>query len=219
MGIKGFEQRLERMVEGTFARVFKSGLQPVEVARRLTRQMDSSRTVGVSGSAVAPNHFMVQLSLDDHEQFADVSESLSRELADAAREHARDEGYTFLGPVAVEFVPWPVHRTGMFTINARMVEAVGGVAVGSLLLPTGDRVVLGESVVTIGRLSTCTIVLEDGNASRNHAEVRPSGTGYAIIDLASTNGTMVNGARITECLLRDGDQITCGATSFMFEAS
>src|SRR3546814_2964348 len=90
MGSRGFERRLERMVEGAFARAFKSGLRPVELGRRMIREMDDHRSVGVRGDTVVPNSFTVALSTSDLEQFEGVQDSLARELADAAREHARD---------------------------------------------------------------------------------------------------------------------------------
>src|SRR5688572_1583655 len=126
MGIRGFERRLERMVEGTFARAFKSGLRPVELGRRLVREMDDHRSVGVRGGTVVPNHFTVSLSQSDHDQFEGVRDSICRELADAAREHARDETYQFMGPVEVEMVVDEKLRTGAFEITSRMQEGGGG---------------------------------------------------------------------------------------------
>src|SRR5690606_30627746 len=111
MGIRGFERRLERVVEGAFARAFRSGLRPVELGRRLVREMDDNRSVGVRGETLVPNHFTIALSESDLEQFEGVQDSLSRELADAAREHARDEGYSFLGPVEIELEHDPKLRT------------------------------------------------------------------------------------------------------------
>lgn len=219
MGIRGFEQRLERLVEGTFARVFRSGLRPVELGRRLVREMDANRSIGVSGEAVAPNHFVVELSDADAAQFAEVTESLRRELADAAREHARDEGYAFLGPVGVDVVVGPKLKTGSFRIAAGLREGHGGLAPGSLVLPDGQRIVLGEAIVTIGRLGDSTLMLDDRNVSRHHAEIRPQGTGFVLIDLGSTNGTTVNGERVAERQLRDGDLIEFGAIVIRFEAS
>ena len=84
MALKGFERRLERMVEGTFSRIFRSGIRPVELGRRLVREMDDNRSVDVRGRTLVPNHFTVELSEADHEQFAEVGESLERELAEAA---------------------------------------------------------------------------------------------------------------------------------------
>ncbi len=219
MGIRGFERRLERLVEGTFARVFRSGLRPVEIGRRLVREMDAGRSVGVGGEAVAPNHFIVELASDDADRFAEVTESLRRELADAAREHARDEGYSFLGPVAVDITVGPRLKTGSFRVGAGLREGEGGLAPGSLVLADGQRIVLGEAIVSIGRLEDCTLMLEDRNVSRNHAEIHPHGTGFKLVDLGSTNGSLVNGERISERHLRDGDVIQFGAITMRFEAS
>jgi hypothetical protein len=219
VGIRGFERRLERLVEGTFSRVFRSGLKPVELGRRLVREMDTNRSVGVSGERVSPNYFIFELAPGDMEQFSDVGESLRRELADAAREHARDEGYTFLGPVAVDIVVSERLMTGNFRVTAGLREGEGGVAPGSLVLPDGHRMVLGEAIVSVGRLSDCTLVLEDTNVSRNHAEIRPHGTGFKLIDLGSTNGSRVNGERVAERQLRDGDLLEFGSIGIRFEAS
>jgi hypothetical protein len=219
MGLKGFERRLERAVEGGFARVFKSGLKPVELGRRLTRGMDDGRTVDVRGRTVAPNHFTIELGPADQENLAEVVGTLERELADAAREHARDEGYSFMGPVQVEILETPDLRTGTFAVTARMRAGAGGAGAGSLVLPTGDRVPLGEDTITVGRLPESTIVLADPNVSRNHAEIRPRGTGFVVVDLGSTNGTRINGVRIGEQELVDGDEVSFGNTRMRFEAS
>lgn len=219
MGLGNFESRLERMVEGVFSRVFRSGVRPVELGRRLVREMDLKRSIGVRGTTVAPNHFVIRLSESDREQLEPMHESLVRELRDAARGHARDESYGFVGPVAVEIVADPSLHTGVFAISARMLEHVGGRVLGVLELPTGQRVVLGEFIVTIGRSPECTITLHDTNVSRNHAEIRPSDIGYSVIDLGSTNGTKVNGQRITERDLRDGDIVTFGVTALTYVAS
>jgi hypothetical protein len=80
-----------------------------------------------------------------------VAESLQRELAEAAREHARDEGYVFMGPVSVHLELAERQHAGSFQIVGRMREGKGGAGAGSLLLPTGERLQLGEAVVTIGR--------------------------------------------------------------------
>jgi hypothetical protein len=219
MGIRGFERRLERMVEGAFARAFKSGLRPVELGRRLTREMDDNRSVGVRGATVVPNSFTVALSSSDLAQFEGVQDSLARELGDAAREHARDEGYSFMGPVQVELVVDERLHTGAFQIVGRMVEGVGGSGAGSLVLPNGDRFSLTESVISVGRHPDCNLVLADPNVSRNHAEIRPKGDRFEVVDLGSTNGTRVNGVRVDSQVLHDGDELSFGNTRMHFEAS
>jgi hypothetical protein len=219
MGIRGFERRLERLVEGAFARAFKSGLRPNELGRRLMREMDDNRSVGVRGGTVVPNSFTVTMAADDYEQFAGVHDTLRRELCDAAREHARDEGYGFMGPVDVELVVDEGFRTGGFEIVGRMREGVGGAGAGSIVLPTDERFTLGEHIVTIGRHPECNIVLADPNVSRNHAEIRPQGDGFVLVDLGSTNGSKINGVRVGQQVLRDGDEISFGNTRMTFEAS
>jgi Protein of unknown function (DUF3662)/FHA domain len=219
MGLQGFERRLERLVEGVFARAFRSGLKPVEIGRRLTREMDDNRSVGVSGRTVVPNSFTVYLSEADHEQFAEVHDALERELADCGREHARDEGYTFMGPVEVELVVDDSLRTGSFAIEPRMREGEGGAGAGALVAPSGERIVLGEGITTVGRLPECNVVINDPNVSRHHAEIRPQGAGFMVVDLRSTNGTRVNGVRVSERALQDGDEVAFGNTRMRFEAS
>lgn len=219
MGIRGFERRLERLVEGAFARAFKSGLRPVELGRRLVREMDDNRSVGVRGGTLVPNSFTVALSDSDLDQFEGVQDSLARELADAAREHARDEGYSFMGPVEVVLQGDERLRTGAFHISGRMVEGEGGAGAGSIVLPSGDRFTLTESIVTIGRHPDSNLVLADPNVSRNHAEIRPDGDRYVVVDLGSTNGSRVNGLRVDHHVLDDGDELTFGNTRMRFEAS
>lgn len=219
MGIRGFERRLERMVEGAFARAFKSGLRPVELGRRLVREMDDNRSVGVRGGTVVPNAFTVALSPSDLEQFEGVQDSLTRELGDAAREHARDEGYAFMGPVDVDLVVDESLRTGAFQIDGRMAEGEGGAGAGSIVLPSGDRFSLTESVISVGRHPDSNLVLADANVSRNHAEIRPKGEHFEVVDLGSTNGTRVNGVRVDSQVLQDGDEISFGNTRMRFEAS
>jgi hypothetical protein len=219
MVIRGFERRLERMVEGAFARAFRSSIRPVELARRLAREMDDHVSVGVRGSRVVPNFFTIYLSPSDHEEFAQVFDALRRELCDAAREHARDEGYGFMGPVDVELVLDERLYTGGFEVEGRFREGAGGAGAGSLVLPTGDRFTLSEHPISIGRRPECNIVLADPNVSRNHAEIRPHGEGFLLIDLGSTNGSKINGVRVDQHILQDGDKLSFGNTHMYFEAS
>jgi hypothetical protein len=218
MGLQGFEQRLERLVEGVFAKTFRSGLKPVEIGRRVTRDMDLNRTLGVNGP-LAPNHFSVALAPADSEQFETFSEVLTRELAESVRDHARTEGYGFVGPVHVELHVDPSLTQGQFLVASGFQEAPGGAAVGSIFLEDGRRVEIGETPLVVGRMPECDVALSDPNVSRRHAEVRRQGTGFVVVDLGSTNGTRVNGAQVKERLLNNGDEITVGATKLRFEAS
>lgn len=219
MSLRGFEQGLERMVEGVFARAFRSSVRPIELGRRLVREMDDHRSIDVKGRVVVPNSFTFSVSPDDHRNFAEIEEALVRELADAAREYARDEHYNFMGPVDVHLVTDEHLRPGRFTLSSRMHEGEGGVGAGALVMKSGTRHKLGDGVLSIGRLPECDITIADPNISRRHAEVRPAGTGFAVVDLNSTNGTKVNGVAVTEQRLNDGDEISIGGTVIRFEAS
>lgn len=219
MGARGFERRLENLVEGVFGRVFKSTVRPVEIGRRLIREMEATRDVDVRGATIVANAFTVCLSETDYEQFADIHTTVCAELADAGRDHARDEGYQFVGHASCELVIDPDLRTGAFAIDAKFREGAGGTGPGTLLLPSGERRPLTEETVTIGRMPGSTIVLTDPNASRRHAEIRPMGSGYVLVDLGSTNGSRVNGSRVDNHHLADGDTLSFGNTVIRFESS
>jgi hypothetical protein len=218
MGLRQVEQRLERLVEGAFSKGLRGGLQPVEIGRRLTREMDLLRRVGVRG-LIAPNFFVVTLSAEDAERFRSFVDVLARELGDAAREHARTEGYSFVGPVEVEIHLDEALKAGRFTVEVEVVEGPEGLPAGSLALADGTRITIGAEPVTIGRLPECGVVVGDPNVSRRHAEVRRQGTDVVVVDLQSTNGTRVNGVPIRERVLADGDEITVGTTAIRYEMS
>ena len=216
MGLQQFEDRLERLVEGTLAKPFRSNLQPVEIGRRLTREMDLHRRVGVRG-LIAPNSFSVTLAKADVDRFSNFLDALVRELAEAAREHARNEQYTFVGPIDVQILEGPRLRSGRFSVAAEVIEGPDGLAPAELVLPGGGRVHIETEPVIIGRMPECAVVLSDPNVSRRHAEVLRVNEAFMVRDLGSTNGTRVNGAPIREQYLASGDNITVGSTTLVFE--
>jgi hypothetical protein len=216
MGLQQFEERLERLVEGTLAKPFRSNLQPVEIGRRLTREMDLHRRVGVRG-LIAPNAFAVTLAPADVERFSSFIDALSRELSDAAREHAKNEGYLFVGPVEVEIFEGSTLKPGRFIVEAEVREDADGGFLAELVLTDGRRVQIGTEPLVIGRLPECGVVLADSNVSRRHAELRRSGDSVMLTDLGSTNGTRVNGAPIRERILASGDEVSVGSTRLIFE--
>jgi hypothetical protein len=219
MGLQSLERRLERMVEGVF-RGSRAAIRPIELGRRLVREMDEQRSVDVKGRRIVPNDFLIHLSPRDLAGFDDIHDVLQAELVEAAREYAREEGYHFMGPVRVQLAGDDQQRAGRFTVVATLRQSSGGVGAGSLVLPSGQRISLGDRPVTVGRQSDCTIPLNDQNVSRRHAQITPGRGAYVIADLGSTNGTMLNGTRITgEQRLNDGDILSFGSTYVRFEAS
>jgi Protein of unknown function (DUF3662)/FHA domain len=221
MGLARFEKRLERAVEGAFARAFRSQVRPVELGRRIAREMDLSLDVGVKGQRTAPNFFIVSLSVDDVERLAQFASPLAVELADAAEEHALDEGYTLRGPAEVELVEDPDLHTGQFDVEAQVRPGTRAPrATAWLTAVEGTRVALtAGDVVSIGRQSDCDLVVNDTNVSRRHAEVRVEEGAAIITDLGSLNGTRVNGKGIppkSTFELHPGDEIWIGTGRITF---
>jgi len=219
MGLQGFERSVERMVEGVFSRAFRSSIKPIELGRRMLREMDDHRSLDVKGRTIVPNAFTFVLSPEDHRLFSEIHEPLVSELGDAAREHARDEQYHFMGPITIALESDGNLKAGRFLMTSQMQATASGTGAGSLRLPSGERHVLTAPVTTIGRMADCELPVGDPNISRRHAEVRAQGSGFVLHDLGSTNGTRVNGVVVAEHVLRDGDVITLGGTRLTFEAS
>jgi hypothetical protein len=237
--LNDFERRLEGAVEGVFARVFRTGLHPVELATQLLKEMEAHKTVGVR-SVWVPNHFLFYLSEADAERFRDTQKALKNELEHVVLDGARERGWGLVGPPAVEFEADPDIKEGRFECEASLVEGPTGwtqavdagpapsrvpgdaaVAGGALLTVVGGdgrgkTYGLEKDRITIGRMPECDVVLSDPGASRQHAEVRRVGGAFVVVDLGSTNATLVNGSPIAEHGLADGDQITIGNTVLEF---
>jgi hypothetical protein len=215
MGLKRFEGRLERLMGSASGRGARGNLQPIEIGRRLTREMDLQRRVGPRGVLVAPNSFTVSLSAADVERFSSYTDALVRELAEAARQHAVIERYELMGPIEVDLFETARVRPGWVEVTAKVVE---GEWPAELILADGRRFPIGDAPLVIGRLPELEIPLDDSNVSRRHAEVVRRGSELVLRDLGSTNGTKLNGAPISVTTLKDGDQILVGATRITVEA-
>ena len=119
MGVlQRFERRLGGMVEGVFARAFKSEVQPVEVAAALQRELDDRAAVVGRDRTLVPNHFVVELGDHDHDRLAPYEKPLTHELAAMVREHADDQRYTFVGPVLIDLHRVGALETGVFRIRS-----------------------------------------------------------------------------------------------------
>lgn len=219
--LREFERRLGNLVEGFFATTFRSGLQPVELAKRVMREMDTGKTVGVR-DVWAPNHFVFTLSEEDGGRFEQAEQALVAELRRVVRETALERGWGLVGPPVVELEVDDELARGRFRCAVTFVEGEGEIppavpAAGDagLVLLDGDRVADTfrlRSATTLGRLAECEIVITDPGASRRHAQIVRRDDGFVITDLGSTNGTLVNGEPVRERLLVDGDRITIGST-------
>ena len=201
MVLRNFERRLEHLVEGTFARVFKTGLNPIEIGRRIVREIDANQSVAVDGALAVPNHYWVYISTADYERFQEVETPLTNELIEAARTHIADESYRVLGPVSVVLVEAAEYPEGTLQVQAQWREGATTPTTAALVMETGER-----------------FTISDENVSRHHAVIQRAPGGWTLTDHGSTNGTTVNGTPINEAQLQSGDHIVFGATPATFEA-
>jgi hypothetical protein len=203
--LRNLEEKLAGLVEGTFGRVFRTQVRPVEIARKLAREMDEHKTVSVSRTYV-PNEYAVWLSREDRERFEGVEEEVIDELAAYLLEHARRERLALISRPQIEFRTDERLSLGEFGIQARLVrthaeeddaeqgdhgktmvystssrvqeelhEARTARAGRAVVVAEGKRMPVGAGGAVIGRSRECDIVLQDSNVSRRHAEIRPSG--------------------------------------------
>jgi predicted component of type VI protein secretion system len=237
--LQSFERRLGSLVEGVFARAFKSQVQPVEVAAALQRELDAKAAVVARDRTLVPNHFIVELGDHDHDRLAPYAEPLTCELAEMVREHAADQRYAFVGPVSVELAHVPVLDTGVFHIRSEVAPGQQPASAaaeppatspppappparpaGRIVVREGHHAAyefeLRQIVTVIGRGLGADVPLTDAGVSRRHAEIRLAGGGPMLNDLQSTNGTTVNGARVTTAALTDGDEIRLGETVLVY---
>ncbi len=169
--LKSFETALTSLVEGVFGRLFRSEVRPMELARKLAREMDAHRTVSVS-RVYAPNEYAVWLSPRDRARYEGVEDELIDELCAYLLEHARAEGLALASPPAIAFHTDAELSLGEFGIQARLVRpdgrdgepAEGGAGLGGT--PAGNGEGHGE-----------TLIFSDAHRLREPAaegEVRPS---------------------------------------------
>jgi hypothetical protein len=227
--LQRFERRLEGFVEGAFARVFGGVVQPVEVAAALQREAADKKAIVGQGRVLVPNAYVVELSPGDSDRLGEYDEPLRAELAAMVREHADEQGWSFVGKVRVAFEKVDELDTGVFRVRSAVAADASvpsepqtrGTGRPRLVLPAGngtpERVHLLSSPVTvIGRGAEADLRLHDTGVSRAHAELRVEGEHIRVVDLGSTNGTLVNGRPVDAAVLDDGDRIELGATPMVF---
>ena len=227
-----FEKKVEGAVNGVFARAFKGDVQPVEIAARLQRELDAEAKLMSRDKRLVPNEFSVHLSKHDHDKLAPYANTLNAELATQLRNHAREMGYAFNGPIKISFKLDSELPTGRFTVTS---QAVAGITPRTgratetainraplVLEVNGTRHPLQPPGLLIGRGSEADLRINDPGISRRHAQIRVNSAGQGlqidIVDLGSTNGILVNGQRVQHAVLQDGTRIEIGSTRMLIHA-
>ena len=241
MGVlQDFERRLEGAVEGFFARAFRSGLQPIELAKAIQRYAEDNQHVTESGVLV-PNVYRFRVSERDRERLASYGDSLPRELAEVVVRTAEERDWTLRGPVLVRIERTDEVPYGRYRLAGRVEEVEEELdepdsatvappsdapsappppppaeperAPALEVLHGADRdqpVPLRGTRMTAGRLASCDLVLSDQTVSREHAAFVRRGEEWWVVDLDSTNGTRVNGTSTGEHRIDVGDRIELG---------
>lgn len=216
MGIlDGIERGLERAVNGAFARTFRSGVQPVEIAAGLKRELDIGSVVVDRDRVLAPNRFLVRVSAADAQRLKSMGGTLERELIAVVVKHAKRQSYQLLGEADVELGVDESLTTGVLEIDASQVE--GRVSWNAVLEVDGVQHPLRTGTTVIGRGSDADIRITDSAASRQHLQLIWDGKAGIARDLGSTNGSKIDGQRFREAALSPGTVITVGQTAMHFQ--
>jgi FhaA, N-terminal domain/FHA domain len=248
--LQRFEKRLEGLVEGAFAKVFKGVVHPVEILNAMQREAEAHKAILAGGRTLVPNRYVIDLSPYDHSRLAPYAAALAQELAQSQAEFIGEQGWTVYGDVIVEIERGDGLDTGMFRVTAEVYTG-GDVAPapsydqgpppmahqgyeqqqyppqgGGAQQPAGRGVRLvandGRSYplsigsTVIGRGDQANLRLPDVGISRRHARLDYDGAQVVLTDLGSTNGSMVNGQRISAVALNPGDMVQIGTTTLTF---
>ena len=227
-GLQDFENKLEQMISGVFARAFRSAVQPVEISAALQRELDNNAQILSRERRLVPNSFHVELSSTDLERLAPYDNALAAEMTDALREHAEHQSYVFPGPVKISFDAADDLTTGRFRVRSAAQAKVTTNATNTMygrakvfLDVNGARHPLNPPGLVVGRGTDADLRINDPGISRRHVEFRIQQGGLAdggiltltAHDLGSTNGMIVNGTKTREASLYDGSTIRIGNTT------
>ena len=212
--LDSFEKGLERAVNSAFAKTFRSGIQPVEIASALRSELDKKAAIVSRDRILAPNAFTVHLSATDDERMRTLGGALGQELDTLVHKHAKSQGYTFAGPVSITLESDDQLSTGTLRVDSSTAE--GRVAWRGVLDVEGKRHPIVKSRTVIGRGSDADITISDSGTSRKHVEILWDGERAMVRDMQSTNGTMLNGRKVTEAALAPDSTVTIGRTDIVF---
>lgn len=212
--LDNFERGLERIVGGAFARTFKSGLQPIEIAAALRRELDTTAAVVSRDRILVPNTFTVRLSTNDFERMSGLGQTLTDELIRLVQDHAAAQRYQFAGGIQITLESDPALADGVTRVASQSVK--GAVTWNPVLDIAGKRYPLKRGRTVIGRGSEADITVSDSGISRKHVEIRWDGERAEVHDLGSTNGSLLNGAPVSKAPLPTDSEISIGRTRIVF---
>ncbi|WP_066517309.1 FhaA domain-containing protein [Curtobacterium ammoniigenes] len=212
--LDSFERKLERAVNGAFAKTFRSGVQPIEISSALRRELDTHAAIVSRERILVPNEFVVRLSPPDFTRMDELGQPLIDELTQLVQQHAVAQNYSFSGPLTIRLLQDGTLSTGILQVDVSTVQRdVPWVAV----LDIGSQrhhLKVGRTV--IGRGSEADITVADTGASRKHLEVLWDGKHAQATDLGSTNGSKLNGDRFQQAIVEPDSTLEVGRTRMVF---
>jgi hypothetical protein len=211
--LDSFERGLERAVNGAFARTFRSGLQPVEITAALRREVDTHASPVARDRILVPNRFVVRMSEADHLAMESLGEPLLDELSDLLTRHVQEQGYQMVAPPVIRLQPDESLAIGMLEVESSSERT--SVQWQPVVEINGQRHAIGARTV-IGRGTDADITVEDTGISRRHLEILWDGKRAEARDLGSTNGSTLNGARLTHAELPNDSVLQIGRTRIVF---
>lgn len=210
------ERRLERLVDGATAAVFRGRMHPVDMADRLLRQADFVAAPGDAGMEI-PNRWSMRINPADLPGGIDTEE-LEVELAGAIEVFAVEQSWRINGPISVEVVQDRAVPRGLADCSGS--TEPGPLEPWGQLISTSPPLALefGDNRSIVGRATEVDIVVSVPEFSRRQAIITRNDQDAAIADLSSANGTYVNGAPIgtDPHALVPGDMVMMGDIEFVF---
>lgn len=237
--LKNLEKKLENIIEGAFSKGFPSQVQPVEIAKKIDLELRENKTVSLSRT-FAPNHFDIKLSERDYGYLEGFIDAIKKELSDYVTERAK-ESNLFITEVEINFKKDKKVRYGQFQVKSTLTkeikeevqkevksqatkiipkeEILKSLEVIEHIIEQPDKkkvFKLIKPVTIIGRSKVSDISLNDPSISRKHVELVKENDRIRLVDLGSTNGTMVNDTRVKAKMLRAGDKILIGKSALIY---
>lgn len=212
--LDNFEKGLERAVNGAFAKTFKSGLQPVEITAALKRELETNAAVVSRDRILVPNNFTVNLASGDYQRMLQLGPALNDQLIQLVQQHATRQGFQFAGGISLVLIENQRMSDGMVQVTSSTVQ--GAVSWTPVLDIGGKRYPITSSRTVIGRGSDADITIDDTGISRQHVEVLWDGSRAQARDLGSTNGSTLNGSRLTKAPFEPESVLQIGRTQIIF---
>ena len=228
-----FEDRIQHLIEGGFARLFSGQLHPQELALQLAKTMEDDVFRSQNNQSIAPDTYCIRLCPQDHDDILSTHPDVVTELASALVEIARMADVSLVSSPQVKLLADKTMELHCVCVDAwhsaecidstqsmhssELSKIADEIPPGAMLVLNGTQhIPIDRSVLNLGRQRDNHIIINDPTVSRYHAQLRLRFGQYVLFDLGSVSGTTVNGHRTQEVVLQSGDVITLGNSKLIY---